>query len=174
MKPGHKTWMHIQDFICPHLKQNKVVKFWILDFFSAAQRFLIKFNPFFEVFLKVCRYVTSTLDQGLVYYSWSEHKAQCSSNNKANRVLSWRTGWQGISHICIPIVFKVLCPRSLLFSLLFLSFCTGIWGKNCKQNVLTLHVSSCDMPQLQRGHLETNQMINWVFILWSIMVTNTN
>ena len=65
-------------FICPCSKQNEAVKFLILDLFSAAQRFLINFNSFFEViavFFKKFVGVTLKPDQGLVYYSWSKQKA---------------------------------------------------------------------------------------------------
>ena len=143
-------------FIFVLVRSAEAVKLLILDFFLAAQRFLVKINPFFEViamfFYKVRRCVTSKPDQGFVYYSWSEHKARCPSDNKANRVLSWCTGWQGISH-CIPFVFKVLGPRTLLCSLLFLSFCTGIPGENREKNVFKLHLSCCEMPLMAERSL---------------------
>ena len=70
-----EAWMlnMIVHFICPRSKQSEAVKFLILDFFSAAQRLLVKFNPFsfFEViamfFLKkVRRCVTSKPVQRLI------------------------------------------------------------------------------------------------------------
>ena len=82
------------------------------------------------------RCVTSKPDQGLVYYSWREQKARCLSHNKANRVVSWCTGTQEISH-CILFLFKVLHLRSLLYS-------PFVQGHQDRTGNRTLNVSSCD------------------------------